>query len=1113
MAADDGVVDVERQLQLVGSVSDDGRGRGPGTGVDPDGGAWPGGIVRWGPPKRRFLGLPSLVPWRRSSRQAGLYVEGGRRGGAIASAVAPTTTTTGGDGDVGGAVSQQRSGVHSQIDDDLESLEALSVEEDEDEVAPFSGWRVLFWDMIDSNVALLLTYVLITCDVLSFALRLGWLTQLSSALPGPRSLQSVLPSASTYLAVDVLLTCLYSTEVGLRVFVYGRTGYFRNGAMAADFVVVALSASLTLIGHVGGLPVVVGLARFLRLCRVATVAVIARERQFTRRFQRNEAELELLLAMEKSEAGKLIKWRIESESIALGEKMGLGGFGEVYMGLFRGTLVAVKQLFQVHNPDSDGAALTIEDEAVTLVNLRHPNVVLFMGFVHEPAKLWIVMEYCSRGSLREQLSDSSTRLTRNRILKFALGAARGLAYLHGQDPPVLHLDLKTANILISSGWDAKLADFGLSRTVDNIQNNTFAGTVQYSAPEILEANTFSSAADIYSFGICLWELAARQLPFQGISVMEVLWGVVKENLRPDLSMLAAKVPGDQTDPALTGKEPLTAVDASASLAIAAIVAEKSQTSGLRLPNPNRLRSSPTQPVVEQRTSGGDDPVANRPSSADKATGTPSSSSSKRKATMANSTSKLSGIGSSVNSIVSSTLLPSALRGVRPGPGPRPGRSGSPTRPSLPLSQPGESTAPYLDLPMRRITARAAAAAVAANAAMGGKLPPASPSLRADPKALDGYSSGGGIMPSLMSPSSSVSPGIPQRVSVSSRSSETIQPCPMRRHSSGMSVGLPFGPGGRPPHGPLGRATAMPFPDGDKGSSPVRAGSGGPVPINRSCSSSDKPQRSTYASVVSRAPGGGGGTVPGGVGGSAAPGDLFARRMLSFGGTPDLLDASGRPLSLSSQQKQRQQARPPNAQDYLSLPTTAGLGHLPSTTVEDSAKLSHSSSAGPAYGEPPGLSGSHDRQDSASRRGLDAAIAALTGDAGAEPSAAAHAFQPASPESTAGRGEDPLGVPTTPTAGGLPPVVGAQDARGSPTVSGAGSRAGSAAGDAATATPADSKAILPTPMNREYLALIERCWAADPAQRPTANEVVWRLVALIDGSLQFDDSVEVSSSLE
>lgn len=1046
-----------------------------------------------------------------------------RGGGADAAATAATAAAG-----VGGPASQQPSGIQSEMDDDLESLEALSVEDDEEEVVPFSGWRVLFWDMIDSNVALLITYVLITCDVLAFAVRLGWLTRLAFGPPDFRRRGSVLPTANQYLAVDVVLTCLYSFEVVLRVFVYGQAGYFRNGAMAADFVVVALSAVLTLFGHVCAQPIVMGLARFLRLCRVATVAVIARERQFTRRFQRNEAELELLLAMEKSEAGKLIKWRIESESIALGDKMGLGGFGEVYMGLFRGTLVAVKQLFQAHNPDTDGAALTIEDEAVTLVNLRHPNVVLFMGFVHEPAKLWIVMEYCSRGSLREQLADSSTRLTRNRILKFALGAARGLAYLHGQDPPVLHLDLKTANILISSGWDAKLADFGLSRTVDNIQNNTFAGTVQYSAPEILEANTFSSAADIYSFGICLWELAARQLPFQGISVMEVLWGVVKENLRPDLSILAAKVPDDPSDPVLTGKEPLTAVDASASLAIAAIVAEQSQTSGIKLPNSDRLRNSPTPGgAVEQRASGGDDPATNRSSMGDKpAAGAPSPASSKRKAATASGASMLSGIGSSVNSIVSGTLLPSALRGVRAGPGPRPSGSGSPPRQSLPLSQTGESTAPYLDLPMRRLTARAAAAAVAANAAMGDKLPPSSPSLRVDSKAYDG-SSGGSVKSSLVGASSPVLPGNPYRASGSSGSSEMIQACPMRRHSTGMRGGLPYALGGRPPPGPPGHAIRQTSAD-DKAGVPARAASGGILPIKQSSSSADKPQRSAYSSIVGRVPSGGGGTgSASGGGGSAAAGpppsrqfpdaNLFSRRMLSFGGTPDLLDASGRPLSLSARQRQLQQARPPNAQDYLSLPSVAGLRQLSSTAAESSAAmLSHSSSAGAVYSETPGLSWSLDGRDGASRSGMDAAIAKLT-EGVAKPPSPGPPSVPASQLPTAGAGEEPRGVTTTSATGGLAPGGPPQEARGSPTSGGTSSPAGSVAGDgsaaaAAAAAAADPKAILPTPMNREYLALIERCWAADPAQRPTANEVVWRLVALIDGSLQFDDSVEASSSV-
>jgi len=978
--------------------------------------------------------------------------------------------------------SVEASSVPSGLEDDLESLAALSVEEDEEEAVAFSGWRVLFWDLLDSNAALLLTYVVITLDVLLFIVDLVYLVQ-------GWSFQRLLPSfhfpaGTLCLVLDGALACLYTFEVVMRVFVYGRKGYFLNGPMVADFVTVMTSTSLVVLGHICHQSVVLTLGRFLRLGRVATVAVIARERRFTRRFQRHEAELELLLAMEKSEAGKLIKWRIESTSIALGEKMGLGGFGEVYMGIFRGTLVAVKQLFQVNNANSDGAALTIEDEAVTLVNLRHPNVVLFMGFVHEPAKLWIVMEYCSRGSLRETLADPTSRLSPNRILKFALGAARGLAYLHGQDPPVLHLDLKTANILISSGWDAKLADFGLSRTVDNIQNNTFAGTVQYSAPEILEANTFSSAADIYSFGICMWELAARQLPFQGISVMEVLWGVVKENLRPDLSLLASDETGESSDTGLADTEERTAVDTSASLSIAAIAAE-AHTAGVTMAT--QLRHSPA--TVDRRPSGGprtpaDKPTVSGSGSAEKATGTLSPTTSWRKTAANNGTTLLNGFGTSVNSLVAGKRAPSVLRSARPGP-PRGRRSGSPSRLALPLSPGGESVAPYLDLPMRRLTARAAAAAVAANAAMGDKLLPASPSSRADAAGDPSPTNSGSILSSLTAPMAALQPFASRKLTTSSSpSAELIQPGPARRHSTGVCGPLVV-PGGLPLEWPSPSVAPSGFLDAKVAAS--REG-GGLAPINRTRGSIDKLRRATTASTTGR--GVGSSSVAAMAPSRGGPeGNLFARRMLSFGGTPDLLDASGRPLSFSARHRQAPRSRQKTSQDFLSLPSPLGLS---SSAVIGSAKLSHSSSAGPVFGDTPDSVKSLDASDGMTsipsvRADQTAAVVDVAEAAPVDTIVSAVAPPPDN------------GAPGAPSA----PSCGSADKATAPNVA-------SSCDDRSTLNSKGPDGILPTTMNREYLALIERCWAADPSQRPTANEVVWRLVALLDGTLQFDDSMEVTS---
>lgn len=382
--------------------------------------------------------------------------------------------------------------------------------------------------MADSGCSFVFTLLLIAMDQVFFFLSLLYML---------RGMSSV-GFTTSHIAVDCITAVSFFFEVNLRLYSYGAKYFFHSILRRVDYSVCTLNAGMILASFIARQTRWLLVVRYIRLVRTLTVVVMWRERRIKTQAMLELEELAVLLENERSEQNRLVKWRIDSDAIAMGDAAGHGVFGAVFLGLFRGTLVAIKQLYQNNNQAAEYTS--IEDEAVTLVNLRHPNVVLFMGFVHEIDKLWIVTEYCSRGSLRDLLDSTSLRLTQNRVLKFALGAARGLAYLHGQDSPVLHLDLKTSNILISSGWETKLADFGLSKNIDNIENNKFAGTIQYSAPEILESNTFSEAADVYSFGICLWEMAAREIPFEGTSPMEVLWGVVKENRRPPLDVIREK---------------------------------------------------------------------------------------------------------------------------------------------------------------------------------------------------------------------------------------------------------------------------------------------------------------------------------------------------------------------------------------------------------------------------------------------------------------------------------------------------------------------------------------------------------------------------------------------
>eukprot|EP01025_Chloroclados_australasicus_P052237 TRINITY_DN6082_c0_g1_i3.p3 TRINITY_DN6082_c0_g1~~TRINITY_DN6082_c0_g1_i3.p3 ORF type:complete len:223 (-),score=19.72 TRINITY_DN6082_c0_g1_i3:838-1467(-) len=119
-------------------------------------------------------------------------------------------------------------------------------------------------------------------------------------------------------------------------------------------------------------------------------------------------------------------------------------------------------------------------------------------------------------------------------LKMAICIARGISFLHSLDPPIVHNDLKCANLLVGSNFVVKIGDFGLSRTM-RVGTNVPVGTSQYSAPEILKGDVkslHSVKSDIWSFGIVLWELLMRQRPYANISFeLRLIVGVSERELR------------------------------------------------------------------------------------------------------------------------------------------------------------------------------------------------------------------------------------------------------------------------------------------------------------------------------------------------------------------------------------------------------------------------------------------------------------------------------------------------------------------------------------------------------------------------------------------------------
>lgn len=191
--------------------------------------------------------------------------------------------------------------------------------------------------------------------------------------------------------------------------------------------------------------------------------------------------------------------------------LGEGGFGRVYKGrLESGQVVAVKQL------DRNGLQGNREFlvEVLMLSLLHHPNLVNLIGYCADGDQRLLVYEYMSLGSLEDHLHDvppDREPLDWNTRMKIAVGAAKGLEYLHDKaNPPVIYRDLKSSNILLDEGFHPKLSDFGLAKlgpVGDKTHVSTrVMGTYGYCAPEYAMTGQLTLKSDVFSFGVVFLEL-------------------------------------------------------------------------------------------------------------------------------------------------------------------------------------------------------------------------------------------------------------------------------------------------------------------------------------------------------------------------------------------------------------------------------------------------------------------------------------------------------------------------------------------------------------------------------------------------------------------------------
>ncbi|KAG8085113.1 hypothetical protein GUJ93_ZPchr0010g9338 [Zizania palustris] len=195
--------------------------------------------------------------------------------------------------------------------------------------------------------------------------------------------------------------------------------------------------------------------------------------------------------------------------------IGAGGYGTVYRGkLPDGQLIAIKRSKQ----GSMQGGLEFKTEIELLSRVHHKNLVSLVGFCFEKGERMLVYEFISNGTLSEALYGiKGVQLDWNRRLKIALGSARGLAYLHDHaNPPIIHRDVKSSNILLDEKMTAKVADFGLSLLVPDSEEGQLCtnikGTLGYLDPEYCMTQQFTAKSDVYSFGVVLLELIVAKPP-------------------------------------------------------------------------------------------------------------------------------------------------------------------------------------------------------------------------------------------------------------------------------------------------------------------------------------------------------------------------------------------------------------------------------------------------------------------------------------------------------------------------------------------------------------------------------------------------------------------------
>jgi len=198
-----------------------------------------------------------------------------------------------------------------------------------------------------------------------------------------------------------------------------------------------------------------------------------------------------------------------------GELVGRGTLGHVWKALNRktGQLMAVKEVvLDAKDKDDDKFRQSLQNEIDLCKDINHPNIVSYLGHDSVATRLYIYLEFMPGGSIAQVLSQFGP-LDEPLIARYTANLLKGLVYLHTRDPPILHRDIKGANILVGMDRTVKLSDFGCSKRSIGTANHTLRGSVPWMAPEVMRQSGYGRKADIWSIGCVLIEMSTAEPPW------------------------------------------------------------------------------------------------------------------------------------------------------------------------------------------------------------------------------------------------------------------------------------------------------------------------------------------------------------------------------------------------------------------------------------------------------------------------------------------------------------------------------------------------------------------------------------------------------------------------